>query len=300
MEPAGPRSPGAVWRRLKDEIARWDGSAVISHEWLTLASPAQAAEAIAQLRPAHVEVIVTARSLTALVSAAWQETVKIGRSQGLDDFVDSLDATEAADVGRAGGPQRWHWSALDPAHILSVWSRDLPVDRVHVVTVPPPGTTPDVLWSRFAAVCGIDSAGVDLDIARTNESLSSEAAALMLRVGPRLREAVESTPPHHWSEQYKWVRDLVGHQILVPQPGSRIRLRDEQVARLHERSLRARRALDQAGYPVAGTLDDLTAPPPAGGRHPDDVSPEEVNALAVTVITELFGRLRAASRADEP
>jgi hypothetical protein len=294
-EPAGPRSPGAVWQRLKDEIAGWDGSAVISQEWLSLASADQAAEAVRQLRPARVEIVVTARNLVGQVSAAWQETVKIGRSHRLDEFVSSLDSSGSNGPSAGGGEERWRWSALDPALILDTWAHVIPRTQAHVVTVPPRGSDPSLLWSRFAAACGIGPDPVDLGVVRANESLSSEAAALMQRIGPRLREAVEASPPYHWSQPYKWIRELVGHQILVPQGGTPIGLRDAQVAELQERSVRVRDAIERAGYPVSGDLDDLLAAPSGPARHPDDVGADEVNALAITVITALLTRLRAES-----
>ena len=283
------RTHAAVWRRLVEETRRWPGTAMISNEWLSLASTEQAQRAIADLAPGQVHVVFTARDFVTQVPAAWQETLKLGRGQSLSEFIEGLDADG----------QRWSWWTLDPAMVLTRWGAPLPHARVHVVTVPPPGTDPGVLWSRFAQACGLDGGSYDLAAAQVNESLGAESARLLQRLGPLLREAIDADSAH-WTEQYRWIRRYVGHELLVPRGGTRIGLDSQDVSVLRRRTDRTVAALAAAGYPVIGQLADLQAArSDHDTRHPDDVTDAELLDIALPVVADLLGRVRRETlRAD--
>ena len=40
--------------------------------------------------------------------------------------------------------------------MLDRWTAGIPRERVHLVTVPPPGSSPTLLWERFAGLFGLD------------------------------------------------------------------------------------------------------------------------------------------------
>ncbi len=275
--------PIAMWQRFVDEARDWSGDVIVTNEWLTLANPQQVTRATSALAPAEVHVVVTTRDFTALVPAAWQESLKVGNPASLADFLTALDTDG----------DRWTWASLDPAEVVATWTGDVPADRVHVVTVPPRGAEPDLLWRRLAAVLGRDPAAYDTASSRANESLGAEAAALLQRVGPGLRAAVapEGT---HWVEPYRWLRNYVSHELLVPRGGSRIALRPAEWDALRARATRSRERLAEAGLDVAGDLADLTAAEPAaGGVHPDDVTAEQMLEVAGPLLADLLARVRA-------
>lgn len=274
-----------TWQRVRAEIAAWPGDVILSNEWLVLADADAARAASEALAPAEVHVVVTARDLSRLVPTAWQELVKLGQPVGLDEFVAGLDE----------GVDRWSWRALDPVCALHTWAADLPPERAHVVTVPPPGADPSLLWRRFAGVVGVDPGGFDLGAARPNESLGAEAAALLQRTGPALRAAV-APPGSHWINAHRWIRGYLAHELLVPRGGSRIALGPAAAERVRVRATASVRALEQGGWRLAGDLSDLLPAPVADGRHPDDVGDDELLALVGPVLGELLSRVRAASR----
>jgi len=285
-----PGPAANVWRRVAQQTRNWSGTVVISNEWLSLASEAQAAEAVAAIQPAQVHVVFTARSFAAQVTAAWQETLKLGRSVSLGQFIAGLDADG----------ERWSWSTLDPAAVLARWRSQLPPQRVHVVTVPSRADDPLLLWRRFAGVCGIDPNSCDTSVGDRNESLTVESARLLQHLGPLLRDAVDADTGHR-SEPHRWIRRYLANTVLLGQGSHRIRLSDAELADVRERTAISVSAVQAAGYDVVGDVAELAdAEPPAGSRHPDDVTPDELLAIAGPVIAELLHRVRSETlRAEE-
>lgn len=284
----------SVWRRVAKQTRRWPGTAVISNEWLSLVSAQQAQQVIDALAPAETHVVFTARAFTAQVTAAWQETLKLGRAVTLPEFVGSLD--------RDG--ERWSWSTLDPAVVLARWGRTLSAERVHVVTVPPRGSDPLLLWRRFADLCGIDAAACDTSVGDRNESLTVESARLLELLGPLLRDAIDADAGHR-SEPHRWIRRYLANTLLIGRGQDRIRLGDAELSAIRDRATATVGALRTAGYHVVGDLEeftDLEAPP--GSRRPDEVTAEELLEIAGPIIADLLNRVREetlrAEAAAEP
>src|SRR4051794_13133871 len=59
-DPSGTRSDSA-WQRIVRELAEWDGTGLISHEFFSMATADQARAAVETLAPAEVHVVVTVR-----------------------------------------------------------------------------------------------------------------------------------------------------------------------------------------------------------------------------------------------
>ncbi len=285
-----PTGPAAnVWRRLARQAQKWPGTVVISNEWLSRATKLQAETALEALQPAELHVVFTARAFVTQIPAAWQETLRLGHATSLREFIDCLDAED----------ERWSWSTLDPAVPLARWGATLPPQQVHVVTVPSRGRDPLVLWRRFASLCGIDADACDVDVGERNESLTVQAASLLQRLGPQLRDAVEADTGHR-SEAQRWIRRYLANTLLIGKGNGRIGLADDELAVVRERASRSVEVLRAAGYDIVGDLAELTADTrPADSRHPDDVSPEELLEVTAPVIVELLERVRAETqRAD--
>ncbi len=289
-DPAQPRRQRhrELWRAFVDEAAAWPATVVLSNEWIVRADAAQLRRAVEDLRPAAVQVVLTARDPVSQVPAAWQESLKVGRSSPLGDFVQALDA---------GG--QWSWRHLDPADVLDSWTDALPAGQCSVVTLPPRGTDPSVLWCRFAAVLGIDPDGCEVTTATANQSLSAEAAALLQQIGPSLRTAVDADDGG-WLVQYRWIRQYVGHELLVPIAGRPIGLRDADVQRLRDRTRRSESRLAGGGYRICGDLADLSAATVSSrALHPDDVSDSAKLTVAVAIVPALLARVRQLARTTD-
>ena len=152
-DPAG--SWTGEWDILATQARQAPGIAVISHELFSAAGEQQAERAVASLSPAEVHLVLTVRDMASLLPAEWQETVKHRNARGWADWLGDVIDTESVSEDRR---EYWFWRVHDTLAILELWSRFLPAERIHVITMPPPGTGPGVLWERFAGLLGIDPA----------------------------------------------------------------------------------------------------------------------------------------------
>ncbi|MDQ3485629.1 MAG: hypothetical protein M3445_09530, partial [Actinomycetota bacterium] len=167
-----------AWDRLVDELAAWDGVGLVSHEFFCMATRKQSHQVVLDLAPAEVHVVVTARAYSFQFPAVWQEALKMGYEGGFDQFMDEAFAGE-----RRGA---WGWSSQDLPVILRKWARVVPPERIHVITVPPPGARRELLWERWCSTLDIDDSGFARNVSYPNESMGAAQAALMRRVRPHL------------------------------------------------------------------------------------------------------------------
>jgi hypothetical protein len=264
------------WKRIAAQTKAFDGTVVISHEFFAAASREQAAKAIAAVQPAEVHIVYTARDFVRQVPALWQEQLKFRLTTPLSEF--------EPEPLSAGPRSHFGWRTLDVVDALDRWGRDLSPDRVHVVTVPPSGAPPGLLWQRFATLCGIDPDSCDTDLGRANESLGSVEAELLRRVNPRISNEIRGP-----REVPTWVRDYLGHAVLVPHGGSRFGVSTKRADELREMSREAVRRLDLAGYDVVGDLKELIPPDDLPEtRQPEDATEAELLDAALDTIAVML------------
>jgi hypothetical protein len=267
-----PQAAGA-WDRILDEVKRWEGTAVVSHEFFGACSADQAERALRDLEPCEVHLVFTARDYVSLASAVWQERLKYGHATRFSDF--RLDT--------AGKTPMWSWQTQDLLAILARWQHHLPPSRVHVVTVPR-GGRPDALWERFASVVGVDPSVASPEVSGANTSLGLVEAELLRRVDERAH-GVLSGPREH----ARWTRDLLANTVLSQGSRERFSVSGPYAEELATRSHEAVSGIVAAGYDVVGTLEDLLAPDPLPvTRSPDDASAEELLDAAITGIVGLL------------
>ena len=254
------------WKLLCEHVMRADVS-VISHELLAGATEAQAMRALSTLARAEVHVVLTVRDFVTLLPAEWQETVKHRNTGTWQHWVRRMIRNENSQ--RSPGP--WFWRVHGTLGVLQRWTQGVPAERVHVITVPPPGSPTDLLWRRFASVIGVDPDSVELDAARQNTSLGHAETELLRRLNVALgRDAV---PDWYYAVR---VKERLAHEILADRPASarpRLTAKQEQWAR--ERAEKVVAGLAGAGYDIVGNLADLVPRPIADdepqrtGRVPD-------------------------------
>jgi hypothetical protein len=174
------------WDVPTRQALRASHAAVISDELLVACNARQADRAVRSLLSAELHVILTVRDFTALLPAEWQESVKCRRTVTWEEWLGSVIDIEPATDRRS---RSWFWAAHDTLATLHMWSRHIPPDRVHVITMPRHGST-DVLWGRFASVLGIDRGGIDLAQARTNSSLGLPETEFLRRMNEALQEEI--------------------------------------------------------------------------------------------------------------
>lgn len=267
-----------AWDQLTDEVNAWPGTAVISHEFFAGASPEQVARAVAALADAEVHVVVTARDTVSLVTARWQEYVKNGATTPIDGYPER-EETSPHDA--------WDWGSLDVADVLRRWSTAVPPERVHVLTLPRPTEPREALWTRFAALLGIDADRCDASGSEANESLGVVEVELLRRVNADLEGFRRPV------DRGVWIRGYLAQGKLVPRKGEKFWPSPARVEALRARGDRAVDELAARGYDVIGDLDDLRTPSDVPERrHPDSVTDAELVEAASATIAAMMTDVR--------
>jgi hypothetical protein len=268
-----------AWPRLVREVRGFAGTSVIDHEIFAAASEPAIDRALADLDFADVHLVWTARDLARQLPAAWQERVKNGDPITFGTFLQRVRAGAEDDTAH----RRGFWALHGGPEILRRWSRTLPPDRVHVVTVPPPGADPMLLWRRFAQVIGVDPGGYDTDVPAANASLSAAEVATLRR----LNELLGSEIP--WPAYRAVVKHGLIRAMRAPgEPrGAAIDVPDDVYAWALRWSQDAVAALRAAGYAVVGDLDELLPARRPTGADPDRMPAGEDAEAAIRMLAAL-------------
>ncbi len=288
-----PRRKAAVegrWDRIVAEMLAHRGrgrkASIFSMEFLSFADTEQATRILDSLARADVEIILTVRDTISTIPAQWQTSCRNGAHVPYRRFVygvrDAIALQDAEDdqgtpSARVSKPVRLFRRTQDIERMLDVWVPLVGAERVHVVTVPPRGSDPAVLWQRFASVVGVDPDVCEQPEDTSNSSLGHASTELMRLVNKQL----DLSP----TDYTLLVKGPLARRIL----GSRAAA--EQPIRMHRRghilgvrwNRRIRRAVRRHGVDVVGSLDDLVVRRPGKdvrARLPR-VAPAEVLAAAV-------------------
>lgn len=278
------RAPEArdSWDRLVTEVNAWPGTALISHEFFGAASREQAHQALTRLAPAEVHLIITARDVLTVLTSYWQEFVKHGFLNGLDDFP---PAGETYD--------EWSWSTVDLRSVVERWGAAVKPDRVHVLVLAPPQAPRETLLHEFCALLGIDPTTLDTEQAREYGSLGVVEAELLRRTSPHLTAFTSAR------DRGVWIRSYLAQEKLVPRGGERFLPSVERVAALRERARDCVEFLRDSGVDVVGDLDRLLVPEELPERrHPSSVTDTELLDAAILTIVDLMVDVRSLREAN--
>lgn len=270
-----------AWSRVQRDLAAFEGDGLVTHEFFCSASRDQAQRMVAELAPAEVHLVVTAREPLGLFVASWQESLKNMGTTPLRDYAAEV-SEDPAEV--------WNWRALDLDLVLQRWGETVPPDRVHVVTLPPPDAPRDQLWERFSSVLGVASEVVGEPPAFVNQSMGLVEAETLRRVNLALQG--------RWSayDRARWIRSFLADQRLVPRRGERFWPDQAQIQDCRDRGERAVERLRAHGFDAVGDLDSLLVPQELPQRrHPDSVTDTEVAEVAVALVAQLLHDVRERS-----
>lgn len=284
-EGVDPASAYDAPARLR-EVVRAEASPrmLLSEESLAGADKDQISRLLEQLRDVEVHVVVTVRDLARQIPSVWQQRLTAGGTLSFDAFLEM--------VVERRGKGRSFWRGQDLAAILERWSAEVPPSRIHVVTVPPAGSAPDLLLERFCSVLDVDPQRLATDVPRANESLGIVQAELMRRVnvalGDRLslREAYRETGKMYLAKR-----------VLSAQQGERARIPARLEPWAREVTAAHVAALRDGGYDLVGSLEDLEPAPEAFVTDAQVVGESEVaDAAAAALATTLVDRHEALAR----
>lgn len=261
------------WNLLVKQALHADRAAVISHELLAAATAEQAARGLASLADAEVHVVVSLRDFESLLPAEWQETVKHRNQQPWETWITRV---MSRGVGGKPGQARWFWRVHDTPEVLRRWTQGVPPERVHVVTMPRPGSPPDLLWTRFASVLDVDPAPFDLSAARANTSLGLAEVEMLRRLNVALGRDGVGTFFYAVN-----VKERLAHDYLAKRPAAlKPRMSEEARAWARARCELVVTSLRESGFQIVGDVEELL-PRAAGtpGRSAtQEVATEDVPA----------------------
>ena len=269
------------WERLCAQARQHAGPTVISSELLIHANPQASADAMAQLDGVEVDLIVAARDPAAVLPSRWQQGVKSGREETLEEYLERSLGAHGDD------PDHRFWRNIAPLHALRTWGAGLPLQRIHLVTVPAAPAPLELLWERFAEAARIPADAVPIGDVPGNESLGVAAVELLRRVNAHV---VRDDDPRRYAVL---VRQLLVRRHLVQHASPRPVLPDQWFPTVEALAAAWRERIEAAGYPVVGTLDDLVPRPRDGAVAASD---DEVLAVAAETIGSLLGEIGKRDR----
>ncbi len=277
VEEIGDPDLPLAWDRLVGQVAAARGTVVISHELFSPMEPDRIERALDALGGGELHVVCTARDLGRQLFAVWQEDLKNRHTLSFTEFLDAVrDPTKGHWLGKL------FWRMQDVPDVLCRWASRLPSQRVHVVTVPPPGSAPEQLWQRFATVLGVSPNDLDARPTEPNSSLGTAEAQLLRRLNLAL------PPDLPWWLYEHTVRKHLVEMLAGRLTGARrFTVPSDQLPWVTERATQMTSELADAGYRVVGDLDDLipTASTPEPG--PDEVTDAAVLDAALAVACTL-------------
>lgn len=281
----GPGQFAGEWETVAGRARAWRGSTVIiSNELLGGSAPDRIAAGVESVRPADVHVIFTARDLARQLVSDWQEHVKHKHTVTLERFVDDL-VELGLDAPAPFG--ELFWGMHDPVHVLRRWAEVVPVENIHLVTVPQPGAPRDTLWRRFCRVTGLGPGAYDTETKRSNASMGVAETELVRRMNADLRDIRD--------EDYDRLIRIVLAERILGGGSPRLTLPEGRMGWALERSETMLADLSAAGYPVEGDLAELMPDPES---HRPYVSPTALGdaELAGPALRAATGLVRHASR----
>lgn len=280
---ARPEAPGEPWQRLVRQARDWDGTSVISMEYLGPFGPRQVRSAVASFGDLPVEVVVTMRDLNRTVPSLWQEAVQNGRPWTWSDYRSGARAArpwQAVPPLGTSEPGRTFWRQQDAHRMVRRWADAVGADRVTVVTVPPPGGPRTELLDRFGEAVGFRSGPV---AESRNAALGAASAQLLQLVNARLAELGVGH-----AEARRVRKRLLAKQVLSARRAEEQPIGLEVQPWVEQTAARMVKRLQGAGVRLVGDWADLT-PVAVPGVDPEATPQTELAAAA----TYAFDGLRA-------
>lgn len=284
QEHPNPAVAGA-WARLMGQARAWQGDVVLSHELFSMLDEREVCDVLGHLAWADVHVVLTARDLARQLPAVWQEDIKNRQTLTFAEFAHELaapgqDSHYLVDL---------FWRLQDIPRVLDAWAQSLPSGRLHIVTVPPPGSPPGELWGRFSQAIGIDPGICDLDLVdKANHSMGIAETNMMRRLNLAIADGLDWPSYDVLVKDYLAVTVMTRRETTLP-----LRLPATEHEWVARRSKEMVAELRAGEYRVIGDLNDLIpAAADLAHRHPDDATDAE---LLDAAIHALAGMLRWAA-----
>ncbi|MFC4784106.1 hypothetical protein ACT8ZV_06505 [Nocardioides sp. MAHUQ-72] len=280
-----PAVRGAL-QRFERDLANAPGTrALLSQESLSSCTPSQVETLLGACGDREVHVVLTVRDLGRQLPSAWQENLRAGGSVPYEKYLRRLRRqSREADFGDKR-PQ------FDPPNVLARWAAHVPAERIHVVTVPPPGSSPTLLLERYCRVLGVDPTALSTDVVGSNTGLGRLQSEVLRRVNAGLEPELRRRQVYgDVGKRYFAVRVLARQERRAIRVPTRF---ESWVRQLSESQISA---LEEAGYTVEGDLADLRS---HASAFSEEERPPKERAVAAAAVRALVDMLTLRARKDE-
>ena len=273
-----PFPPDGYWCQMVEDINEWPGTSIVSMEFLAPRQRPKIDTIMAAFPDADIQVVLTARDLARSLPAMWIESMQNRGVKTWDEFLEAVH--HDADGEKTG---QWFWRNQHFALISERWSEAVGREHFTLVTVPPKGAPPSLLWDRFASVAGIPKDLCDLDV-RSNPGLDAASAMVLRALNERLEADGFNRPDYE-----RVVKGVLAKQGMVRRGREAVPLAvDERwVRRRSKQELNQLRDLD---IRVVGDIDELefvSIP----GVHTKKVTADQQLEAAIDGLTFMAQRL---------
>jgi len=267
------------WASLVEEMAAWPGTAVVSMEFLGQAGPPKIAKVVESFPDSDLQVVLGLRDLNRTIPAMWQEALKNGKAWTWEEYLEG--------VRRESGPAGNQFWREQAAYLMAKrWVEAVGREHFTLLTVPPPGAAPDVLWERFCQVAGIDPESC-APVAPANESLGAASAVLLQRVNAVLEE-----DDVEWRGYLKHVKHGLAKKILAPHRTDEEPLGLPVTSWVQQRSRVMVRRLGKLGVRVVGDLSELEPVDVPGVDAGSVTDSQQVDAAVAALVGLLERQIR--------
>jgi hypothetical protein len=168
------------WDALVGRVRRASGTVLVSHEILASATTEQIDRVMNDLPGTELHLVYSARDIGRQIPAEWQESLKHRHKRRFRRYLRRLQQVDPRESSM------WFWRVHHLPGVLNRWAAGIAPERVHLVTVPPPGGPRGELWLRYCRAFGIDPAVAPVESSRTNVSLGIDEAAMLRALNRRL------------------------------------------------------------------------------------------------------------------
>lgn len=261
----------ATWDLVVERAHLNEGVAVVSEELLCGSPPEVIERIVTSLAPIPVHVVHAARDFARQVPAEWQQWLRSRSTTTYELYLDRL-----RDV-----PDQSFWQTQDPTKAYARWAPFLEPGHFHVLTVPPPGADPKLLWQRFCSIVGFDPDVPHAPPGMQNPSLGLAEAELLRRFNVAIGDRFPMRDRYIRVVRDNLMRDAL---FTAPEP-QRIGVPAPYVEWVRERSQQMvddLSALAAAGeVDVVGSPEELAANVVDAVRLPSELSDGELLDAAI-------------------
>jgi hypothetical protein len=280
MQGAAHQQVPGSWTRLADDIrASPLEISLVSEELLVHARPRHVRRIVRELAPADVHVVVTVRSLTALLGSMWQQQVLGGATWTWQEYTRAVANPEEGSATAGVG----FWLRHDVERVLANWGTSVPPDRTHIVVVPGPDRSRGLLLDRYSAAVGVASSTLAVPDRLVNAAMGPVGTELLRRLNARVGHSITE------QQRLQLVNGALRPALRSSGYPAALRLPDDVRGAIADRSQHLVTMLRTAPQHVYGDLDDLLPAPERVGVDPEQIGEVELLDAAIAALSAVCG-----------